>query len=186
MYCLTSNLSLQQLRTGIDEFGSRNYELTDEAVFGELPAGIDLQTYKKGIELRATFLSDDVIDLGERRLELIATPVHTIDSFCFLDSENHLLFTGDTYYPGDVYAFTEQSDLRAYKQSLLQLAKCCKENQIDTLFCTHNEIEHDVSILQKLADTMGEILDGKIKQDYIDDRGYKHYAHSDKHDIIVS
>ena len=75
-------------------------EITPDQICGELPKGFDPKTYSTQPWTIAAFLKDDDwIDLGERNLEVIATPGHTPDAISLLDRANGLLFTGDTYYP---------------------------------------------------------------------------------------
>ncbi len=42
----------------------------------------------------------DVVDVGDLRIEAIATPGHTPGSTCFFVTDTPLLFTGDTLFPG--------------------------------------------------------------------------------------
>lgn len=42
-----------------------------------------------------TLQNSQFIDLGNRKIEVIHTPGHTIGSVCFLDEESKILFTGD-------------------------------------------------------------------------------------------
>jgi glyoxylase-like metal-dependent hydrolase (beta-lactamase superfamily II) len=51
-----------------------------------------------GAELTATVDEGAVIDLGDRRLEVLHTPGHTPGSITIWESETGLLFTGDTVY----------------------------------------------------------------------------------------
>jgi glyoxylase-like metal-dependent hydrolase (beta-lactamase superfamily II) len=43
---------------------------------------------------------DSVIEVGELRIETIATPGHTPGSMCFFVRDTPLLFSGDTLFPG--------------------------------------------------------------------------------------
>ena len=54
------------------------------------------------------------IDLGERSLEIIATPGHSPDSVSLFDSEHNILFAGDFLYPGELYAQVPGSSLPDY------------------------------------------------------------------------
>jgi len=43
---------------------------------------------------------DSIIEVGDLRLRTIATPGHTPGSMCFAVEGTHLLFSGDTLFPG--------------------------------------------------------------------------------------
>ncbi len=62
------------------------------------------------------------IDLGERRLRVLATPGHTPTSVSLYDEDRRQLFAGDFIYPGELYAFlpgASRSDYLATTQRLL-------------------------------------------------------------------
>ena len=63
------------------------------------------------------------IDLGNRRLEIVSAPGHTDDSTVLLDERSGDLFTGDTIYPGNVWAFLPGTDLRAFRRTITNLAR---------------------------------------------------------------
>lgn len=56
----------------------------------------------------------EIIDLGERSLEIIATPGHSPDSISLYDREQHILFAADFLYPGELYAQVPGSSLSDY------------------------------------------------------------------------
>lgn len=65
----------------------------------------------------------DVIDLGNRKLEIIGTPGHTEDSISLLDDVSGSLFVGDLAYDGEIYAqlnnrILGRSNLEDYIESL--------------------------------------------------------------------
>jgi glyoxylase-like metal-dependent hydrolase (beta-lactamase superfamily II) len=94
------------------------------------PSSFDPQNYKikpVGSEKIQQLADGDVIDLGNRKLEILHTPGHTNDSLVLFDRENRALFTGDTFYPDSLFAFMEgewgQSDLSVYEKTMQQLAE---------------------------------------------------------------
>src|SRR5437868_965401 len=78
----------------------------------------------------------DVIDLGERQLEVVLTPGHTPDTLCLLDRKNKLLFTGDTFYAGPIFLYVPESDVAAYGRSVDKLAQLVP--QLDLVLPSHN------------------------------------------------
>jgi hydroxyacylglutathione hydrolase len=57
---------------------------------------------------------DSTIDLGGRRLRVLATPGHTPTSVSLYDESRHQLFAGDFIYPGYLYAFLPGASRSAY------------------------------------------------------------------------
>lgn len=55
-----------------------------------------------------------IIDLGGRRLRVLATPGHTSTSVSLYDENRRQLFAGDFIYPGELYAFLPDASRSAY------------------------------------------------------------------------
>ncbi len=100
----------------------------------------------------------EMIDLGGRTLEVIATPGHSPDSLCLLDRDAGLLFTGDTFYAGNLYACLPGSDLTAYRDSMRRLAAL--ENDLAWLLPAHTPPTRDTTWLGRVAAGLGSIVDG--------------------------
>jgi glyoxylase-like metal-dependent hydrolase (beta-lactamase superfamily II) len=97
--------------------------LDAEQVCGPLPAGVTSRKYAIPTWSMATSIRDgELLDLGDRSLEVLKTPGHTPDSICLLDRANGLLFTGDTYYSGEIYLWAPETDLADYVASVAKLA----------------------------------------------------------------
>jgi hydroxyacylglutathione hydrolase len=64
---------------------------------------------------------DSVIDLGGRRLRVLATPGHTPTSVSLYDDSRHQLFVGDFIYPGNLYAFLPGASRSAYRDTTKSL-----------------------------------------------------------------
>jgi glyoxylase-like metal-dependent hydrolase (beta-lactamase superfamily II) len=64
----------------------------------------------------------EVVELGDRSLEVITTPGHTPGSACFLDTGGGRLFTGDTMFEGTLNLQLDSSDFGAYPASVERLA----------------------------------------------------------------
>lgn len=65
--------------------------------------------------------SGSVVDLGGRRLRVLATAGHTPTSVSLYDLERHWLFAGDFIYPGHLYAFLPGASRAAYLATTRQL-----------------------------------------------------------------
>jgi hydroxyacylglutathione hydrolase len=64
---------------------------------------------------------DSTIDLGARRLRVLATPGHTPTSVSLYDEDRHQLFAGDFIYPGYLYAFLPGASRGAYLSTTKRL-----------------------------------------------------------------
>ena len=97
--------------------------LAEDRVCGALPAGVASRTYSMPTWQAGAIVKDgDRLDLGGRTLEVLRTPGHTPDSMCLLDASNGLLFTGDTYYAGEVFLWAPETDVARYEASIERVA----------------------------------------------------------------
>ena len=97
--------------------------LADGSVCGPLPAGVTSRAYVIPTwHITAHVRDGERLDLGGRALEVLRTPGHTPDSICLLDRENGLLFTGDTYYSGEIYLWSPETSVADYTASIAKLA----------------------------------------------------------------
>jgi glyoxylase-like metal-dependent hydrolase (beta-lactamase superfamily II) len=141
-------------------------------ICGSLPKGFDASKYSSKPFRITQFIKDnEVIDLGNRKLQILLTPGHTPNSLCLLDPSNRILFTGDTYYPGPIYLFAPETDFKAYVRSIGRLASHQKE--IDDLLAAHNEPLSPASTLSKLKNAVAQIQSGKSKP--VESEGLKEY-----------
>jgi glyoxylase-like metal-dependent hydrolase (beta-lactamase superfamily II) len=96
--------------------------LSEDNVCGKLPSAITSREYKLPTwHASGTIRDGEQFDLGGRSLEIVRTPGHTPDSICLLDRANGLLFTGDTYYSGQIYLWAPGTDVGAYTESIDRL-----------------------------------------------------------------
>ena len=64
---------------------------------------------------------DATVDLGGRALRVLSAPGHTPESLALYDAAAGQLFSGDTLYPGDLFAFAPGADLVAYRDTARRL-----------------------------------------------------------------
>ena len=93
-----------------------------EVVIRALPSpGFDAEGWvAPGAEPTTLLRDGDVIDLGDRRVEVLHTPGHTDGSACLWDAGDGTLFTGDAIYADAPLDFT---DTEAGARSLERLAE---------------------------------------------------------------
>lgn len=96
---------------------------------------IDDYTTFKGQPTR--ILKDgDIIDLGNRCLQVLHTPGHAPGHMCFYESERKTLFGGDLLYYGTLYANYPSTNPKDYLASLAKL----QEIDIEYLWPAHHEM----------------------------------------------
>jgi glyoxylase-like metal-dependent hydrolase (beta-lactamase superfamily II) len=98
-------------------------ELEPSVFCAEKLPGFDAARYRIR-PFRATGLvaDGDVIDLGGRRLEVLGLPGHSPDSIALLDRALGLLWSGDTFYEGQIWLYFPGTELDAYARSVARLA----------------------------------------------------------------
>lgn len=137
-------------------------EITADQICGSLPEGFDAKNYATKPWHISKFLHDgDKIDLGNRTLEIVATPGHTPDAICLLDRANGLLFTGDTYYPAPIWLFRPETDLDAYVASVKRIAALAP--QLQMVLGAHNIPYAPPAVLPRLVKAIEAVRAGKGK-----------------------
>lgn len=97
-----------------------------------------------------------VFDLGGGlSFRVIATPGHSDDGLMLVSDEYKMVFTGDTIYPGALYAHLSQSNLKLYRDVVAGLAD---EYADYTLFCSHNNPMWEGSVLGDIAAAFDEVI----------------------------
>jgi glyoxylase-like metal-dependent hydrolase (beta-lactamase superfamily II) len=138
-------------------------EVSSGNLCGALPKGFDAGSYHvPPFRIARTVHDGSVLDLGGRKLEVIAVPGHTPDSIALLDRSHRLLFTGDTFYVGPIWLFEPETDMAAYARSAARLAALAGD--IDLLLPAHNTPAASPAYLVKLRDAAQAIVAGKIKE----------------------
>lgn len=96
--------------------------VTDD-IFTELPpAPYSSTTYAVRAAPVTRLLEDgDVVDLGDRHLEVIHTPGHSPGGIALLERETGILFSGDIVYDGPLVEDLEHSDADDYVRSMRRL-----------------------------------------------------------------
>jgi glyoxylase-like metal-dependent hydrolase (beta-lactamase superfamily II) len=136
-------------------------EVAPDQICGKLPKGFDPRTYAtRPWKIHGYMHDGDHIDLGDRSLEVIATPGHTPDAISLLDRVNGLLFTGDTYYPAPIWLFRPETDVEAYGASIRRLAALAP--QIKSVLGAHNVPVAPPLVLQHLVTAFEAVRAGKI------------------------
>ena len=97
-----------------------------------------------------------IIDLGNRKLQVINLPGHTPGSVAILDINNRVLIGGDSIQDGRIFMFGEGRDLDKFILSLQELWDNYK-NEFDVVYPSHGSIPIDKNIIPKIIDAAKKI-----------------------------
>jgi len=172
--------SLARMAEGRSNESLQQY-VTDEYLWKPLPEGWDPSTWTiPPIEPTKLFHDGDIIDLGHRTLEVIYTPGHSPGSMSLLDGDHRLLFTGDHFFPGPLYAYPADVDLDAYMESNRILAE--RVDEYDWVLSGHNDPWVSSEVIPRVSTAFETILSGG--GEYSEGDGLRRYRF-DGFDIIV-
>jgi len=134
--------------------------ISPERICGNLPRGFQPKHYAIPRFKVSRFVKEgDLIDLGERRLEVLLTPGHCPDALCLLDRGNRLLFSGDTFYAGPIFLYLPETNLAAYGRSLGRLAQLVP--QLDLVLPSHNFPAARPEMLDRLSEAFRKVMRGE-------------------------
>jgi len=137
-------------------------EIGKDMLCGALPKNFYPTKYATRPWQVSLFVPDGFkINLGGRTVEIISTPGHTPDSISLIDRANGLLFTGDTYYPGEIWLYRPETDFRAYLASVKKLSALAPETRL--VLGAHNVPVAKPSVLPELEVAIHGVLDGKVQ-----------------------
>lgn len=111
----------------------------------------------------------DILDLGNRKLEIIHIPGHTPGSIAVLDIGNRILYGGDTVGDGTIFMFGVQREFHAYMHSLKKLERY--QRRFDEIYPSHGSIPVQPSLIPKLYEGAGSILEGAVTGEDVEFHG---------------
>jgi len=137
----------------------------------ELPEGYDVNKYEFFQGTPTKVLNDnEVIDLGDRCVQIVHTPGHSPGHMCFWEKERGYLFTGDLVYKDTLFAYFPSTDPEAYLNSLERVAAL----PVKRVLPAHHTLNIAPEILFRMRDAFRQLQDeGKLhhgsgKYDYGD------------------
>ena len=178
--CFDDEECTRKMRQGVSNERLRS-SVTGDSIWKPLPEGFDVSTWAiPPVEPTSLLEDGDLIDLGGRSLEVIHTPGHSPGSICLLDRKNRILFTGDTFFPGPLYAYPEDVKIDDYLDSLERLND--RLDEYDFLCSGHNDPWVKSEVIARVLQAFQDIISGKGS--YKEDRGIRRYAF-DGFDILI-
>jgi len=173
------------------------YRAADEDYFSMLDDVGSLRTFPPGFDLSAwdvpaskptrIFVDGDVLDLGGRRLRVIHTPGHSIDSACFLDEEHGLLFAGDTVNSGPILADDPTASVEDFARSTRRLADELMGSARAVYMAHGARFQAEPRYLLDVADGFEAVVDGTVPLRTVDDAfsGHVRVARFARFSIVV-
>jgi Zn-dependent hydrolases, including glyoxylases len=119
-----------------------------------LPEGYQVDTYEffQGTPSRV-LQNHDVIDLGDRRIDVLHTPGHSPGHMCFFEKDRGYLFTGDLVYKDTLFAYYPSTDPEAYLSSLEKIA----ELPVRKVFPAHHTLDIQPEILVRMREAFKQL-----------------------------
>ncbi len=110
----------------------------DNADFARLPFdGFDVSDWQPQSAPATRILRDgEILDLGDRKLEVIHAPGHSPGLICLWDATNQILFSTDAVYDGEIFDFLPCSDVPSYLETMKKL----RELPVEIACPCHNQI----------------------------------------------
>lgn len=102
----------------------------------------------------------DILDLGNRKLEIIHLPGHTPGSIAVLDIDGRVLYGGDPVQDGMIFMFGIQREFHAYMQSLIKLKRY--QERFDKIYPSHGTIPVRPELISELYEGASRILTGSV------------------------
>lgn len=112
-----------------------------------------------GVEIN----NGQIINLGDRELEIIYTPGHTADSISVFEKDTGYLFVGDFLYSGSLYCTSDNNDPEDYYNSLKKIVQ--RDEQIERILSGHYEPDLGEDYISKMFQLFVELNDdGKLSK----------------------
>ena len=108
----------------------------------------------------------DIIDLGNRTLEIIDNPGHTPGSIAILDINNRVLIGGDAIQDGNIFMFGPQRNIYDYVKSLKHILTF--KHRFDTIYPSHGNFPVEPGLIEQLIEGAESIIRGEVKGEEMD------------------
>jgi glyoxylase-like metal-dependent hydrolase (beta-lactamase superfamily II) len=163
--------AIKVLKAGRDNASLQKY-VAGDYLWKPLPRGFDPKTWTvPSMEPTKLVHEGDIIDLGRRPLEVIYTPGHSPGQMCLLDKTHRILFTGDHFFPGPLYAHARDVNIDDYIASNEKLVN--RIDEFDVLCSGHNDPWVKSEVLKRVSNAFETIFTGKGRYD--ENEGLRRY-----------
>ncbi len=126
----------------------------------DLPERYDVNKYDFFQGKPTRVLTDnDLIDIGDRAVQVLHTPGHSPGHMCFWENERGYLFTGDLVYKDTLFAYFPSTDPEAYLNSLERVSAL----PVNRVFPAHHTLNIQPEILIRMRDAFRQLQsEGKL------------------------
>lgn len=127
----------------------------------DLPEGFDVNAYELFQGTPAKVLNGgEIIDLGDRKIEVLHTAGHSPGHLCFWEEERGYVFTGDLIYKDTLFAYYPSTDPEAYLHSLGMIVALPARR----LFPAHHSLDIEPEIAVRMRDAFRDLkAQGKLR-----------------------
>ncbi len=105
-------------------------------------------------------VESDILDLGDRKWEIIEIPGHSPGSIALLDRENKILIPGDSVQTGPMYMFGAHRSIEALIESLKKLRNM--QEAFDIILPSHHMLPIDTDIFPALITGAQKLYEGDL------------------------
>lgn len=148
------------LERGFPNEDMREWFTPDRLTDRPLPASFDVNTAEiPGATATGTLEDGQVIDLGNRQIEIIHTPGHSPGGVTILDRATRTLFPGDAVYYGPIYIYSEETDMEDYALATERLAALASE--VEVVYPSHNRVPMRPQDLLEIQRAYGDVMQGR-------------------------
>lgn len=108
-------------------------------------------------------IDGDVIDLGNRKLQVIHTPGHSPGHCCYYETDRKYLYSGDLIYKGCLDAFYPTTDPQLFKESVEKITSL----EIKRILPGHHELNISPELVYEIQNAFcklekeGNLVQGK-------------------------
>ena len=103
----------------------------------------------------------DLLDIGDRRIEVVLVGGHSAGSVAFIDRENRIAYTGDCCNSNTLLGFGNSLPVEAYLKSLLHFKHY--QNQFDMMYGGHQILPP--TVIDEGIELAARVLAGTDDQD---------------------
>ena len=161
-----TNLPITLLNTHCDIDHISGNNAFEEFYIGENEIDYYLKMHNQTSNIKLV-KDKEVIDLGNRKLQIINLPGHTPGSIAILDINNRVLIGGDSIQDGRIFMFGEKRNLNAFIISLQELWNNY-QNEFDVVYPSHGSIPINKDIIPKIIDAAKQIKENKVQGEKIE------------------
>jgi glyoxylase-like metal-dependent hydrolase (beta-lactamase superfamily II) len=134
--------------------------LAAEAFNRPPPETLDPESFTiPGTEVERTIDEGDLIDLGDRTIQVLHTPGHSAGSISFFEESTGILIAGDAVYEGPMFGFHPDASAADYRETLQRLGEFVP--QISIVYPAPNRYPLEPAFIIQTKEAMEQIWAGR-------------------------